>query len=543
MKKIISLVLALAMVLMAVGAFAADPAAKSISLSGLEAGDTVKYYKVIEWNDTNGWQFTSQFSSLSNDDLAEIVGHEVTDAETGAKSMVAGRITSEMAAKIAAKATTAIGDPETLTGTEWSKTNQEPGLYMVQAASSKDTIYNPVFLAVQADGTGTALAFPLNYADEGQAKKSSVTIDKVAKEQGGEWKEFLVHNVGDLIDFQITATVPVYNTTYTNPVFKISDTMTDGLTRAIGEAGALGAITVKVGENVLDAANYEISKNTATGFEISFVKSYLTSITTAQTVVVTYQAKITDDALTVNEETNTAKIEFSRNPQNEDDHGTKEDKTTHYTFDIDAGVTGNENYVSSELIKVAVDQAGNPILEEKTYSNTTKHHPLAGAEFKLYKSDGTTPYTNDTIKADTVFTSSDMGLLNIKGLDEGTYVLKETKPATGFMLLTDSVTFTISATYKDVAATETCNAYKVLDKYTVSVNGGNSSTYTFDQGTVTINNGVAGDNSTEIKNTQGTSLPSTGGIGTTIFYIVGGLLAVGAGVVLVAKKRMGKVED
>jgi len=539
MKKLISLVLALAMVLMVGASFAAEPAAKSISLSGLEAGDTVKYYKVIEWNDTEGWKFTEQFSTLSAEDLAEIVGHEVTDAETGAKSMVAGKINSAMAAKIAAKAVTAIGEPDNQTGTEWSKSNQEPGLYMVQAASSKDTIYNPVFLAVQADGAGSALTLPLNYADNGQVKKSSVTIEKVAKKQGGEWKESLVHNVGDIIDFKITTTVPVYNATYTNPVFKISDTMTNGLTRAIGEGGALGAITVKVGETALDAANYEIPNdtNTATGFVINFKNDYLTTITTAQTVVVTYQAKITDDALTVNEETNTAEIEFSRNPQDENDHGKKEDKTTHYTFDIDAGVTGNESYISSELIKVAVDQAGNPILEEKTYSNTTKHHPLAGAEFKLYKADGTTPYTNDTIKADTVFTSSDMGLLNIKGLDEGTYVLKETKPATGFMLLTDSVTFQITATYKDVAATDTCNAYKVLDTYTVSVNGGSSSTYTFDQGTVKFNNGVTTDNSTEIKNTQGTSLPSTGGIGTTIFYIVGGLLLVGAAIVLVARRK------
>ena len=47
----------------------------------------------------------------------------------------------------------------------------------------------------------------------------------------------------------------------------------------------------------------------------------------------------------------------------------------------------------------------------------------------------------------------------------------------------------------------------------------------------------------EILNQSGTELPSTGGIGTTIFYIVGGLLAVGAGVVLVTKKRMGKVDD
>jgi len=249
MKKILSLVLALAMILMVGAAFADGPANKSISVSGLEVGDTVKYYKVIEWDDEAGWKFTEQFKDLSADDLKEIVGYEQGEGDN--KTFVQGTITSGMAAKIAAKASSPVGDPDVLEGTTWTKTNQNPGLYMVQAASAKDSVYNPVFVAVQADGTGSAVAFPLFYDDNGQAKKSTPTVDKKAKKQGGEWAESLTHNVGDVIDFKIEALVPVYNATYTNPVFIVSDTMTDGLTRAIGEGGALGAISVKVGGEAL----------------------------------------------------------------------------------------------------------------------------------------------------------------------------------------------------------------------------------------------------------------------------------------------------
>lgn len=546
MKKLISLVLALAMIMMVGAAFADEPASSitgSITVTGLEAGDTVKYYKVIEWNSTKGWQFTEQFNSLSAADLNTILGRTV-DAQGKVTAVGNGAISQEMAAKIAAKATTPIGAADTLTGTTWTKASQAPGLYMVQAASTGDTIYNPVFVAVQADGANGELALPANYDGNGQAKKTGTSIDKKAKSQGAsDWDEWTTEDVGDIIDFKIETLVPVYNATYTNPIFKVSDTMTSGLTRAIGESGALGGITVKVGDTALTEGaenDYTIDSNTATGFVISFTKKYLTGITTNQTVVITYQAKITAEAKTVNPEENTAKIEYSRNPSDENDHGTKEDKTTHYTFDIDGGVTGNENYTSSEIIKVAVDEAGNPILEEKTYSNTTKHHPLAGAEFKLYTNEAcTTPYTNSTITAETVFTSSDMGLLNIKGLDEGTYWLKETKAVDGYMLITTPVKFEIDAEYETVQATATCNAYKVLKSYTVKVNNTTTSTYTWDNGTkaVALSGGVAGDNSTEVENPKGVSLPSTGGIGTTIFYILGGLLVVGAAVILVARRK------
>ena len=567
LKKMMALVIAMVMVVaMGAPAFATGgetpatptPAEKTIKVNGLEAGDNVKYYKVVEWKaDGSGWGFVAPFAGLlSADQQKEIIGYVETNAQTGAKTVVEGKITDETAAIMGgANATALNGEGDTVAegATSWSASNLVPGLYMAlitgAAPDAEDGetmhVYNPVFLAVQSDNAGSEISLPLNYADSGTAKKTDITVDKKAKaSDGSDWVDVTTEDVGDVIDFKVETTVPAYLESWTNPVFTVTDTMTSGLTLAVKEGegdAALTDITVSGATTgaMTEGTHYTVTKS-ATGYTITFKESYLKGRTAAEVVTILYKAKITSEAKNVNPETNTVKIEYSKNPKDTSDHGTKEDKTTHYTFSIDAGLYGDENYETSELVKVGVDAAGNPIEELKTdYHNGTQHAALQGAEFKLYTDAAcNTPYTNSTIKADTVFTTDDHGKLNITGLDEGTYYLKETKAATGYQLLTEVVSYTITATYKDVPATETCNAYKELSGYTVSVNGGATSTYEFNNGTITKKDNKAGDNSTEIKNTKGQSLPSTGGIGTTIFYVVGAFLVLGAGVLLVTRRKM-----
>ncbi len=540
MKKILALVLAMLLVLGMVSALAVENE-KTITLNGLEDGDAIKYYQVLEFDESaeKGWKFTDDFKTLTAGDLNEILTSGINDA---------------MATKIAALAKTAIDGGSVDTAKSWSKSDLNPGLYMVQAVPSKaEVIYNPVFLAVQADGTGTTKALPLNYDGNGTAKKSDVTLLKETKSAGDSaWGKATTEDVGDIVDYKITTTVPAYLESYTNPMFKVTDTLTKGLTYKTNDTDNT-TVTLNDGSDLTSPTDYSIEfKTNASGqetFEINFTKAYLQKHTAATVVTITYQAKITADAKNVNPETNTATIEYSRNPDDENDHGTKEDKTKHYTFDIDAGLQGDEEYTTSEIVKIGKDENGNILYEEKSYSNKTTHHPLAGAEFEIFTDAAcTNHYTNSTITAETKFSTDDMGRMNIKGLDEGTYYLKETKAAPGgFMLLTDKLKFVISATYKDVAATETCNAYKELDTYSVVVScihadntetAGATSTYTLDNGTVKKNNGVAGDNTTEVINTKGTSLPSTGGMGTTLLYVGGSILVLAAVILLVTKRRM-----
>ena len=111
------------------------------------------------------------------------------------------------------------------------------------------------------------------------------------------------------------------------------------------------------------------------------------------------------------------------------------------------------------------------------------------------------------------------GNITIEGLDDETsYYLYETKAPDGYNALQDPVTFKISASYNDDGSTNAAGSP------TVTVGEGQAST--------TL--------STDIKNNSGTELPETGGIGTTIFYVVGGILVIGAAVLLITRRRMNK---
>lgn len=156
--------------------------------------------------------------------------------------------------------------------------------------------------------------------------------------------------------------------------------------------------------------------------------------------------------------------------------------------------------------------------------------PLADAEFQLYKMDGTTKkyatfvatstdsnvykltgWEADATKATTVKTPAD-GNIKFEGLDAGTYYLEETAAPVGYNKLTDPI--------------------KVEIKSTLPAAGGTASY------TVTYNDTTPTDHIVRVENKAGAVLPSTGGMGTTLFYVVGGGLMVAAIVLLVTKKRM-----
>ena len=545
MKKIFALLLAAFILLGMVAAFADDdapaaatPAENTITVEGLEEGDNVKYYKVIEFDATTetGWKFTTQFNSLSAATLTTILEDGITDAT---------------AASIAAKATTPVSATADVVGSDgiWTKSDVAPGLYMVvPVPTNADVIYNPVFVAVQSDGTSGKVTLPLGYDNNGTAKKSDVTLDKTTKPASEtNYNTHTDTNVGDLIDYKIVTTVPAYLETYTNPHFTLTDSLSTGLTFATGLEGAKtkAALTVTVNGEALNGDYYTVKFTDDQHYTLNFTKDYLQSRTSATVVTITYQAKITADAYNVNPEDNTATIDYSNNPSDTNGHDTKTDKTKHYTFDIDASLLGDTEYTTSELIKVGgkfVNGVFVPDVEEHTYSNKTPHNPLAGAEFKLYTDSGcTTPYTNSNYTADSVFTTDQYGLLNIKGLDAGVYYLKETKAPDGYVTIKDAAKFEIIPTYAENDVTDADGAtYKPLISYQVKVNDNETiSTYTFDNGTITKKtDGTAGDNSHELQNVRGTELPSTGGIGTTLFYVGGGILVLAAVILLVTKKRM-----
>lgn len=143
--------------------------------------------------------------------------------------------------------------------------------------------------------------------------------------------------------------------------------------------------------------------------------------------------------------------------------------------------------------------------------------------------------------APTISTTETAGTFNYIGLDDGTYVVREVKAPTGYKIAAEgqAFTFVVSAdttnNQEGTGVDATGSALKTLNLYKDSIAEGNLLNTAADDA-----NDMVGKVDTTITNTSSSTLPSTGGIGTTMFYVGGGVLVAGAGVILITKKRAKK---
>lgn len=307
-----------------------------------------------------------------------------------------------------------------------------------------------------------------------------------------------VAEIGTYVKFTIQITVkdkaPVN--------YKLVDEMTDGLTFVNNETYPL---TVTVNGSALAAENYNVAETTEPrGFTLTFnnnAEGSASILKTDDVVTVTYYAQINEKAVVADEaNVNKAKVEYGTNSH------TEYDTTETYVWKM--------NIVKYTMKKAAdSDQA----TEEKLAGATFKlSRDAAGAQvIKLVKVDDTTyrlalPTETDTA-VDTI-TTGETGELVINGLADGTYYLTETKAPRGYNLLREPVKVTVNHRAENGKLTET--------------------SFVADQ-TQTDTSGVV-----KVENNAGAELPSTGGIGTTAFYVLGSAMALGAVILLVTKKRM-----
>ena len=640
--KLISLVLAAVMVLgmmsMAFASSAVTPTNNqtldtSISISGLDNGDAVKFYQVLKFDqnatETGGWSAGEGFggaSGLTTDDIQKIlgIGDYATDSGVADKAGKGG-IDETLAAKIAdlAEAANAKYDGDDHNGiiaasNKAEQANPEAGLYVaIVNPVKKDTMYNPVFVGADYKSNGTnTFAISLNqlsYVPASMAKKANTTVTKTATAQTNNMDNKVeTVGVGDKVSFQVTTTIPQFGNNYTSAVFKVTDQLTTGLDldtstikvyKGSTAADAVEANLLAAADSYAEGKAYKLTTteasatntpvaSSATGdsYIVNFFTEYLLSLSAAQPIIITYDATVLDTAVaSVNIEDNTVTVNFSNNPTDETGKGTLKDETKHYTFDIDANLLGEDSYKNTEVVKVGLDKDGKEITETRELSNGKKVGALQGATFKLYVADANgsvtskdyqnndlklAPYTNGAgFSADTVIVSDADGRLTvqgadkpgIRGLDAGTYYLVEETAPAGYIKAQNAVKIIIDATMKTTHKTEGEGDAKVewdvqeLDNYTVTIDGIETAKYTMtnekpnhgdaansDDSTHAVgedgligaagagNNAAAG----KIINTQGNELPSTGGIGTTLFYIIGTCLVLGAGVLLVTKRKM-----
>ena len=284
--------------------------------------------------------------------------------------------------------------------------------------------------------------------------------------------------VGETVSYNITGKVPDY-TGFTTYTYLITDTMSEGLTFQKDAKVTVG------GTDVTSACTitYDVDSN-ANKFTVSIpVMNY----TIGAEIKVTYTAVTNDNAVTVISK-NSATLTYSNNP-------TDSSKTTTTPGDI-------ETVYSAKLV---IDK----------YQKDDESKKLANAKFVLKNAEGKYyKYTAATESAAakvewvenqtdaTEVTTDSSGAAVFNGLKDGTYHLVETAAPAGYNLLANEV--------------------KVV------INGAKATEVDLSSLTATA----------KVENSTGTTIPETGGIGTTIFYVAGGLLVLGAVILLITKKRM-----
>lgn len=351
--------------------------------------------------------------------------------------------------------------------------------------------------------------------------------------------------IGDKVPFVIASKVPQMQG-YTKYFFVLNDSMTAGLTYNRD-------VAIKIGTTTLAPTAYDVTYDDTANTMKIVIKNFIQYKSEAgKDIVVTYSATLNENAdLTQAGNKNTVKLTYSNNPnveskgENEPDstdpvgetpehvtvtYSTKLQLTKVNGADHNEKLEGVEFQITGTSIKTAVskgeyfkqDAAGTYYqLKDGTFTETDPtpetESKYVSTSVKYAKVTDTTEQTNMQ-KVTASGTTDANGLITFEGLGAGTYFITELKTKSGYNLLTAPITVVITAT----PGTTSCT-------WTATMNGAPA---TFEENMVKLT----------VENNKGSVLPITGGIGTTIFYVIGGLLVCGAAVMAITKKKL-SVED
>lgn len=315
-------------------------------------------------------------------------------------------------------------------------------------------------------------------------KNEKPTNEKTVEEDStGNYGNSNDADINQVVNFKSTITVQKGTENYV-----LHDKMSTGLT--------FDNTSVKVtvdGTEVAATGNWTLITTTTDDctFEVKFENSYISTLTAGKEIVVSYSATLNENAVIGSTgDPNETTLTYGN------DQETEKSETVTKTWGVDLfKYTKGENDANNAL-------AGAEFVLYKEVANTDTTEGAA-ATVKKYATVANGKLTGwvDTEKAATKLTSDSNGIISVDGLDADTYYFKETKAPAGYNLLKDPVQFVI----------------------------GNDGTVKMGETTVT---------QVEVENNAGSELPSTGGMGTTIFYTLGGILMLAAVVLLVTKRRM-----
>lgn len=345
-------------------------------------------------------------------------------------------------------------------------------------------------------------------------KADAPSLDKEIKHnETGKWGVVGDNQIGDTVEFRTITTVPD-TTGYTTYTYKIHDTMSDGLTSNVKSKDD---IQIKIDDKqALDGQYYSVEANGNT-FTVK-VDIMAAKLTTANKLYTYYTGVLNKDALIydVGKQDNTAYLEYSNSPYDNGTGRTPDKKVYDWTFKMGVNKVDNDGKSLSGAKFVLSKENGLKIDANKDGVPTNNKDKLIKL---IANEDGTYTVAPSNYDGVTTYVIT-AGNVTIKGLDDSVdYYLYETAAPSGYNKLTDPVHFKITVDTKNYGTTGETKPTP----------------------TVTVGTSKASEElSTNVVNTSGSLLPSTGGIGTTIFYVIGGILMVGAGVILVSRRRRSK---
>lgn len=489
LKKVMSVLVSLLMIFtFALPAFA-EGTVTTYTIKAPETSHQYEIYQIFTGDLSDGSLANIKWGKNGTGTVGVAVGSDVINALTAVNN------------KTDSEKLTVVKQYATLTGTPVAtisngKTYQAAaGYYLIKDADnsvSGTDSYTTYIVTVVGDVNITPKSAVPSF--EKKVKDINDTTDNTT----GDWQDSADYDIGDEVPFKLEGTVASNYGAYKTYYFAFHDKEEKGLSFNAGSV----KVFVNGTEEITDGFTVKTpakGKNTLTDgdtFEIVFDDlKKIPSVVAGSKITVEYTSTLTKQANIGNQgNVNTAHLEFSNNPN-----------------DAQKGTTGTtpDDSVIVFTYQVVVDKV-----------NENKQ-PLTGAEFTLEK------VLKDNTKKTVAVVKNDAGTeFTFKGLDDGDYILTETKTPAGYNTI-DPISFKVTADHEVVwNGTERTT---ILTGLTGNVATGN---ITF---TPNVKDGKL---TTTVENHKGATLPGTGGIGTTIFYVVGGLLMLGAAVLLITKKRM-----